>query len=174
MAENSKLKSLRGRHSALLTERSTWDPDYIQLAKHFLPRKCRVEGQQKTNVGGLRSDILDGTGIRAARVATAGMHGGMTSPARPWFKLGPQDPGLDTSPAVRTWFDIVQKNMAWLFSRSNFYMAIHQCYNELIVFGTDFMFEHFDPRTGLRFTTLTVGEYVIDVDENGRVDTIFR
>jgi hypothetical protein len=64
--------------------------------------------------------------------------------------------------------------MRTLFHRSNFYNVVHQLYGQLGTFGTGFTFELADPRAGIRFHPLVVGEYVLDVDENGRVDTIFR
>lgn len=177
MAEDvkEKIRELNAHLAALKTERDTWSPDWISLAKHFQPRKCRlIEGEDKTNVGGLRSDVLDGTGIRARRVLSAGMHGGMTSPARPWFRLTISDSSIAQKAAVRTWLDEVESRMRALLARSNFYQAIHSVYDELGTFGSAFMFEHPDSRSGLRFSALTVGEYWLDVDESGRVDTVFR
>jgi hypothetical protein len=174
-AVGDKIQELSAQRASLLTDRLSWDADAKSLAQHFLPRKSRfLEGGDKTNEGGLRTDVLDGTGIRATRVASAGMHGGMTSPARPWFRLGLQDSELAKHGPVRLWLDDVEKRMRTLFSRSNFYQAIHKLYNEIAVFGTDWMFEHPDVRNGLRFNSLTFGEYVIDIDADERVDTIYR
>ncbi len=167
---------LARRHSALLQDRQSWEADWKSLAKHFLPRKCRVleYDPNATNVGGLRTDVIDSTGVYAMRDLAAGLHGGMTSPARPWFRLGLQDETLERKQAVREFLDEVQNRMRTLLHRSNFYNAVHQLYAELGTFGTGFMFVMPDERTGIRFAPLTVGEYVLDTDENGRVDTIFR
>lgn len=170
-----KLKSLKAQYNFLLEDRQSWEPDWQSLAKCFLPRRCRLlEKGDRTNKGGLRYDVLDGTGIRAMRVLAAGMHGGMTSPARPWFRLTLADEELAAHNSVKPWLNEVQKRMRNLFSRSNFYMAVHNLYNEIGTFGTSLMFEHPDARTGLRFNTLTAGEYVLDIDQNGRVDTAIR
>ena len=164
------------KHDALLQERGSWEPDWTSCAKQLLPRKCRIleRDSSLTNRGGLRTDIVDSTGIYAMRDLAAGMHGGMTSPARPWFRLGLQDEALERRAAVRDWLDEVQTRMYSLLHRSNFYNAVHHLYGELGTFGTGFMFELPDERTGIRFVPLTVGEYVLDIDENGRVDTVFR
>lgn len=164
------------RHDALKRERESWEPDWISCAKQLLPRKCRIleRDSSQTNRGGLRTDIVDSTGIYSMRDLAAGMHGGMTSPARPWFRLGLQDEALEKRSAVRDWLDETQTRMYSLLHRSNFYNAVHHLYGELGAFGTGFMFELPDERTGVRFVPLTVGEYVLDIDENGRVDTIFR
>lgn len=167
---------LARRHKALQEERRSWEPDWVSCAKQLLPRKCRIleRSNTKTNSGGLRTDIVDSTGIYAMRDQAAGMHGGMTSPARPWFRLGLQDELLEKRASVRAWLDEVQTRMYSLLHRSNFYNAVHHIYEELGTFGTSFLFELSDPRTGIRFVPLTVGEYCLDTDENGRVDTVFR
>lgn len=164
------------RHDALKQERQSWEPDWVSCAKQLLPRKCRILecDSSQTNKGGLRTDIVDSTGIYSMRDLAAGMHGGMTSPARPWFRLGLQDEALESRAAVRDWLDEVQQRMYSLLHRSNFYNAVHHVYGELGAFGTGFMFELPDERTGIRFVPLTVGEYCLDTDENGRTDTVFR
>lgn len=173
-----ELKELKARHNALLLDRQAWDADAKSLAKHFMPRKSRfLEGDDQNSThkyGALRKDVLDGAGIRARRTATAGMHGGMTSPARPWFRLTLQDEDLAHHRTVRPWMDEIQRRMRNLYSRSNFYQMIHRLYDELITFGTSFMFEHEDERTGVNFNTMTFGEYSIDTNEYGLVDTVFR
>ncbi len=166
---------LASRREALLNERSTWEADWKVLAKHFLPRKCRLEREGgQANQGGLRGGVLDSTGILAMRDLAAGLHGGMTSPARPWFKLSLEDSDLSKSKAVREWLDEIEKRMRSMLHRSNFYNAIHHVYGELGAFGSAFMFALADSGAGVRFMPLTVGEYCLDANEHGRVDTVFR
>ena len=171
-----EVKELSQRRGALLQERRTWEADWKLLSQHFLPRKMRSleEEGDVTNRGGLRKDILRNTGVLAMRDLAAGMHGGMTSPARPWFRLSLQDESLATYKPVRVWLDDCQDRMRTMFHRSNFYNVVHSMYAQLGTFGTGFMFELEDERSGIRFMPLAVGEYVLDIDENGRVDTIFR
>ncbi len=169
------ITELASRRESLLTERSSWEADWKVLAKHFLPRKCRLERDaSQTNQGGLRGGVLDSTGILAMRDLAAGLHGGMTSPARPWFKLALEDSGLSGAKPVREWLDEVEKRMRSILHRSNFYNAIHHVYGELGAFGTAFMFALADEGTCVRFLPLTVGEYCLDTNEHGRVDSIFR
>ncbi len=166
---------LASRREALLTKRTSWEQDWKVLAKHFLPRKCRLETEgRNANEGGLRGGVLDSTGVLAMRDLAAGLHGGMTSPARPWFKLALEDHALSGAKPVRDWLDEVEKRMRSVMHRSNFYNAIHHIYGELGTFGTAFMFALEDERTAVRFLPLTIGEYCLDVDEHSRVDTIFR
>lgn len=170
------VKELVNRREALTKERRTWEADWKMLAQHFLPRKMRsleLDGTV-TNRGGLRTDILNNTGVLSMRDLAAGMHGGMTSPARPWFRLSLQDEEMASYKPVRAWLDDCQDRMRTIFHRSNFYNGIHSHYNELGTFGTGFLFELGDKKSGIRFVPLTVGEYDLDTDGHGRVDTVFR
>ena len=173
--ERKQLQELMHRRKELEDERQSWKQDWKELSQYFLPRKCRfLEDGERSNKGGLRRGSLDSTGIYAMRDLAAGLHGGMTSPARLWFKLSLQNSELEGNRAVRLWLDEVEKRMLDILHRSNFYNAAHQVYEELPTFGTAFMFEMPDERTCVRFHTMTVGEYCLDADEHGRVDTVFR
>ncbi len=173
--DKKQLSEIDQRYKELKRERQSWKKDWRDLSRHFLPRKCRfLEDGDRTNEGGLQRGSLDSTGLYALRDLAAGLHGGMTSPARPWFKLSLQDSTLDNAKDARLWLDEVERRMRDVLHRSNFYNAIHQQYEELAAFGTSFMFEMEDDSTGVRFHTLTVGEFVIDANEHGRVDTVFR
>ena len=170
------LNELQQRYQALKEERQSWEKDWRLLAEHFLPRKCRMESEAEslTNKGGLRHNKLDSTAFYAMRDLSAGLHGGLTSPARPWFALTLQDQITSKNSKVRRWLDDVSERMRFIYHRSNFYNAISSFYAELATFGTAFMFELEDERTVVRFVPLTAGEYCLDTDASGRVDTVFR
>lgn len=168
---------LSQRFSQLLDERAHLDTAWLALAEHFLPTRYSSikEGRQGQNTQVLLNDkIVDATGIHAMRTLAAGLQGGMTSPARPWFRLGLDDDELANSRQVRAFLDTVAKNMRLLFHRSNFYNAIHALYSDLATFGTAFMFELGDFDSDLRFITVPAGQYAIDVSATGRVDTVYR
>lgn len=172
---DKKLTDLQQRYQALKEERQSWEKDWRLLAEHFLPRKCRLEiDASQTNKGGLRHNKLDSTAFYAMRDLAAGLHGGLTSPARPWFALTMRDQEVAKDSAVRKWLDDVTERMRFIYHRSNFYNAISSFYAELATFGTAFMFEMEDPKTVVRFVPLTAGEYCLDTDASGRVDTVFR
>ena len=122
----------------------------------------------------LNRGLVDATGILAMRTLAAGLQGGLTSPARPWFRLSLDDTELARSRAGQAWLDEVATRMRSVFQRSNFYNAMHTLYGELGTFGTAFVFELADPQTGFRFVPLCAGEYALDCDAARKVDTVFR
>ena len=173
--DRKKLIEIHRRRDELLRERESWKHDWRELSRYFLPRRRRfLEDGDRANQGGLQRGSLDSTGIYAMRDLASGLHGGMTSPARPWFRLSLQNRELEGSRDARLWLDETERRMRDILHRSNFYNAVHQFYEELAAFGTAFMFELADAQTAARFHTLTVGEYCLDADEHGRVDTVFR
>lgn len=168
------VKELTRRYEALKDERSPWDTAWKDLAAHFLPTKWQDDKGASRKRPMLNSKLVDSTGILAMRTLAAGMQGGMTSPARPWFRLTLEDDDLAKSHDARAWLDEVEQRMRTVFHRSNFYNAIHTVYSDLGTFGTAFMFELADLHTGFRFIPLVAGTYVLDTNATGRVDTIIR
>lgn len=169
------LQELTRYHDALLQERKSWEPDWRACAKQFLPRKMRlIESGDTTNKGGQLNDLMDNTGVYAMRDLVSGLYGNLTPPSQAWFLLGLQDESLERRGGTREFLDETQKRMRALFVRGGFYNAVRSLYGELGTFGTGFIFALPDDETGVRFTTLTVGEYVLDINEYGRVDTVFR
>jgi len=169
------IQELTRRHDALLQERLSWEPDWRACAKQFLPRKMRlIEAGDTTNKGSQLNELMDNTGVYAMRDLVSGLYGNLTPPSQIWFRVGLQDEALERKGGTREWLDETQKRMRSLFVRGGFYNAARSLYGELGTFGTGFMFALPDEQTGLRFTTLTVGEYALDTNEYGRVDTVFR
>ena len=154
------VQALSRRHDALLRRRAPWDAAWQSLADHFLPTHCRLNPQVDAAEEGpmLNRGLVDATGILAMRTLAAGLQGGLTSPARPWFRLGLDDADLARSRPGQAWLDEVAARMRSVFHRCNFYNAMHTLYAELATFGTAFVFELADPRDGFRFMPPCAGE----------------
>jgi len=162
------------RLKALEQEANTWVPHWQQLSDYLLPRKGRFLGDQPNDGDRRNRNIIDGTATRALRTLAAGMQGGLTSPARPWFRLGLQDKDLMEFGPVKQWLHIVRERMLAMFSGSNFYNVVHSLYQELGGFGTGAMIVEADEQSGLRCRPFTIGEYYLALDSTYRVNTIYR
>ena len=163
------------RLAALKQEADSWKSHWQQLAEYLLPRKGRFLDEDNPNEGDRRNkSIIDGTATRALRTLGAGMQGGLTSPARPWFRLALQDKDLMDFGPVKQWLHIVRDRMLNVFAQSNFYTSVHSLYQELAGFGTGAMFVAADPRTVIRCRTFTIGEYFLALDSSFRADTLYR
>ncbi len=161
-------------HNNLINSRKPWENAWQDLADHFLPLRYRNEQNPNTNLKILNDKIVDSTGILAMRTLAAGLQGGMTSPARPWFSLTIEDSDLAKFKAVQSYMEEVGKRMRSIFNRSNFYNVVHNLYAELGTFGTGFMLETADFENGFRFMPLCAGSYALDINDKQRVDVLFR
>lgn len=162
------------RFNALWTERSSWDAHWREIAAYSFPRASRFL-QSDVNRGTKKHNLIhDNTAIFALRTLAAGMMSGMTSPARPWFRLALRDRDLMEYGPVKAWLHAVAEKMRAVFSASNTYNALHQCYEELGAFGTWANFVRPSFQTVIHHYPMTVGEYALAVDDMGRVDTLAR
>lgn len=170
----TRRSDLLRRKEALWLERSSWDTDWADIARFQFPRAGRFLVDD-TNKGGRKDrQVYDNSALFAHRTLAAGMMSGMTSPARPWFQLGLQDHDLVEYGPVKSWLFQVAEKMRAVFSASNTYNALHQCYEELGAFGTwaNFVRPNFD--TVIHHYPMTIGEYALATNDLGYVDTLLR
>jgi len=140
----------------------------------LLPRNVRYFEQDRNKGHRRHNSIYDNTGTRALRTLGAGMMAGATSPARPWFRLGTADPDLNRFTPVKLWLNDVTERMQLVFQKSNTYRTLHSVYEELGAFGTAGSIVLPDPKTAIHHYPVTIGEYAIATDYQGRVNTLYR
>lgn len=162
------------RWGQLKDERSSWIDHWRDISDLLLPRSGRFFVEDRNRGQKRYNSIYDNTGTRALRVLAAGLMAGMTSPARPWFRLTTSDPQLDEAAAVKKWLADVTRLMQMIFAKSNTYLALHTIYEELGAFGTASTIVLPDFDNVIHQHPLTVGEYAIATDYRGRVDTLYR
>ncbi|MBL4859824.1 MAG: hypothetical protein JKX96_02870 [Acinetobacter sp.] len=161
------------RIQQMRSERSSWTAHWKDLNKNFQPRRGKFDSSD-TNKGNKRNQLPNNTPLFAKRVLRAGMMTGATSPARPWFKLGPPDPDMADFGPVRGWLDDVQDVMYRVFASSGLYRALPSIYEECGTIGTACMLQEEDFENVTRFTVFTVGEYMLDINGKNVVDTFAR
>lgn len=174
MADQAPRDRLYTRWSALKSERSTWWSHWSEISDYVLPRSGRFFLQDRNRGQKRHNNILDNTGTKALRVLAAGMMAGMTSPARPWFRLATPDADLNKSPAVKLWLSQVTRLMLDIFAKSNTYRALHSMYEELGAFGTAASIVMPDYQNVIHMYPLTTGEFCLAQNWKGEVVTLYR
>ena len=170
--EQTLRQQILRRHEALRNERAPWLAHWQELSKLILPASGRfMAGEHKP---AQFNAIYDNTATRAMRTLAAGLMSGMTSPARPWFKLATPDPELMKHHPVKVWLDEVTKIIHTIFHSGNTYDALHIIYEELAVYGTAASVIETDYHNIIRHYPLTAGEYSIATNFRGEVDTLYR
>lgn len=174
MADKTPRSKLLTRWGQLKTERSTWWAHWKEISDYLLPRSGRFFVQDRNRGQRRHNNIYDNTGTRALRVLAAGMMSGMTSPARPWFRLATADKDLMKYAPVKLWLNDTSNLMHAIFQRSNTYRALHSIYEELGAFGTASSIVVPDFQNIIHHHPLTTGEYCLATNWKGEVDTLYR
>ena len=133
---NDIRKDTLKRFEALKTERAPWFEHWQDISRNVWPTTGRFLTSERNRNGQRFNKIYDSSATNAVRTLAAGMMSGMTSPARPWFKLATTDRELNQYQRVKEWLDEVGKIIHTIFHRSNTYRALHTIYQELAVYGT--------------------------------------
>lgn len=174
MPEPTKRQELELLRGQLDSERSTFIPHWRELGDYILPRRPRFMVSD-VNKGDRRSQkIIDPTATLAARTLSSGMMGGITSPAREWFRLTTPDAELAEVDAVKEWCHTVTQRMSDIFRRSNLYNVLPTLYLDLGVFGTAPIYIDEDFDQVILAQSFPIGSYWIAKDERGRVNVFMR
>lgn len=173
MSNLSELQKYNKRLEQLRTERSHFMDYWGELSDYHLAHRGRFLLGKQTQVR-RNTKQYNNTSRLAARTLGSGMMAGITSPARPWFKMQSGNPDLDEYASVKEWLTTVQAIIYQVFAKSNTYNSLHTLYNELGVFGTGAMgvFENFD--TVIRCKTYTIGSYMLGLGADDIIDTFYR
>lgn len=178
ISEETKTGPTRARIQKLRDENSLYRAHYREIVENMLPRSGRYLTSDEDDIQqqGARKDqkIINGVASDALRTVAAGLQGGLTSPARPWFNLTIQDKSLKEFGPVKEWLADVRDILLTILKRSNFYSAMHGLYKELAAFGTAAMMLEEDFTTGLRCRPFTIGEFMLDLDSTYRPNALFR
>lgn len=168
------IKSYNKRLEALRSERSTFIPLWRELSDYHLAHRGRFLSSDRNKGFKRNTKQINNTSRLASRTLASGMMSGITSPARPWFRLGTGDKQLDDVTAVKLWLHEVQTIMYKVYSASNFYNSLHQLYSELGVFGTAAMGMFEDFENVIWCKPYTIGSYMLGMNGQNINDTMYR
>jgi hypothetical protein len=155
-------------------EFNTFRTHYQDLADNILPRRLRFDLSESGRGDKKNNKIIDSTATMAVRTLSAGMMGGVTSPARKWFMLGTPNKEIKENAEVKKWLHDVTEQMNSIFLRSNLYKVFPIMYKDLGTFGTHAMAIEEDFDQTIRFYPFPVGSYRIGVDDRLQVNIFMR
>ena len=169
--KRNKFEILRAQ---LRLERNSFLSHWRDITDYIMPRRGRFTTIDN-NRGEKRNDrIIDSTATMALRTLRSGMMGGITSPARPWFRLTTQNKTFDEEGPVKQWLDSVVDKMNTVFLKSNLYNVLPIIYGDLGGYGTACMYVEEDFNEVLRFYPFPIGSYYIANDHKLKVNTFAR
>ena len=168
------IRSYNKRLEHLRSERSSFIALYRELSDYHLAHRGRFLTSDRNKGYKRNTKQINNTSRLSSRILASGLMAGITSPARPWFRLSTGDNELDDSVAVKMWLHEVQQVMYKVFAQSNTYNSLHQLYSELGVFGTGAMGIFHDFENVIWCKPYTVGSYMIGLNGQNVSDTFYR
>ena len=173
MSDVMTVKQIREKVNHLRGERANWETHWQDIADFIIPRKNTIITQrspgEKRNIF-----LLDNSGVMANELLAGALHGLLTNPNAQWFELTTGDVQLDQQDGAREWLQGVTEDMHNVLNNSNFQTEVHELYVDLAGFGTSVMLSEEDDRSVVRFSTQFIRDYLLDENNLGFVDQIYR
>ena len=171
-------ETLKGRLTKQLgqleTERNSFEPHWRDLSDFINPRGSRFLTSDVNRGDRRNTKIVDPTASMANRTLSSGMMSGITSPARPWFRLATPDPAMMNYGPVKQWLEVVQNRMNDMFNKSNLYQSLPIMYSSLGTYGTAAMAVLEDNEDIIRTYPFPLGSFYIANSPRLSVDTAYR
>jgi hypothetical protein len=170
----TKRTKLEVQRAQLQNERSSFLTHWKDLGEYVLPRRPRFEVTDNNKGDKRNQKIIDSTGTIAARNLRSGMMSGVTSPARPWFRLNTPDAELSEVAPVKNWLYSVERRMLTVMGKSNLYNVLPIIYGDMGVFGTAAMMIEEDFDQVIRCYPFPIGSYTLASNDKLQVNVFNR
>ncbi|TBL50573.1 phage tail protein [Obesumbacterium proteus] len=174
MAAETLKERLSKQLGQLETERNSFEPHWRDLSDFINPRGSRFLTSDVNRGDRRNTKIVDPTASMANRTLSSGMMSGITSPARPWFRLATPDPAMMNYGPVKQWLEVVQNRMNDMFNKSNLYQSLPIMYSSLGTYGTAAMAVLEDSEDIIRTYPFPLGSFYIANSPRLSVDTAYR
>lgn len=136
MSDRDTIKALSARRVRMDQTYHDWEDHFRELRKYIEPTIGRFELDERRDSSSINKAIIDPTARLALRTLSSGLMAGMTSPSRPWFRIGVANSDTRDDPEVKEWAHVVEKRMYEVLRGSNAYRMLERCYNSLGMYGT--------------------------------------
>jgi len=178
LAEKYSFDKITAILSELKKERSEWEAEWRSISDNLLPGRGIYQTYSKPRKRKLTSpNIINTVGEDSLYVLTSGLHGRLTSPAMPWFKLDWNDEKIKQIEPLKQWLQESEKILHKGLHTSNFYSIINSYYIEYAGFGTGCLYvgeDTYESDAPFRFELLTAGEYYFSLGADGLTDVFIR
>lgn len=166
------IKDLERRRKGMDSEYQNWEPHFRELRDAIQPTRGRFSLGENRQQATLNKRIIDSAGRKGLRTLKSGLMAGMTSPSRPWFKLGLHNDAVDDDPEVKAFLHETQKRMYAILRGSNIYRTLDACYGDIGLYGTfgGLLVGNFE--SVIHSHAFPMGLFRIAEADDGRIDTL--
>lgn len=167
-------KSIIQKYERLYNAQGNWRSLWQDVADYIIPKRSNIL-QQNSPGTKQTTRLFDSTAIHANELLAASMKQAITPSNTQWFSLRIRDESLMDNPTVVKWLEECSRKMFLAFHQSNFDSEVHELDLDLGAFGMGAVFaEETIPFKGLRFHACAMGDYCIEEDAEGMVDSLIR
>jgi hypothetical protein len=181
MAKTQKqIDAIMQRKGSLESIHTQWRGQWQDLGDYILPRKTNVHQENFTNPGRSKTDrLFDSTAVHSNEILASSMAGSLTNQGMKWFSLKTRDERINEIHSIIMWLQDCTNRMHAAIQQSNFASEVLEVYLDLGALGTGALLMEERPMefgrfSGMQFRACNIGEYLIDEDSEGFVDTVYR
>lgn len=174
ISDEELIRKLRSQCAGLKEIRDQYQSLWIDIRDFLAPRTARISGERQDDATRQDLNIINTSPRFAVRALPAGMQSGVTSPLRPWFRLGTPDHDLEDFQPVKEWLAEVERLMRLVMARSNMYDRLKSNYGILGNYGTSCFMMDEDDEDIIRGYDYALGSWSIGQDHRGRVNRMVR
>lgn len=171
-SDNDLLMDLTRRRKGMDVEYQQWEPHFRELRDAIQPSRGRFSLGENRSGSTMNKRIIDSAGRKGLRTLKAGMMAGITSPSRPWFKLGLHDLTYEDVPAVKAYMHEATRRMYIVLRGSNIYRTLDACYGDLGLYGTFGGLITANFENVIQSHSFPMGLYRLGENEDGLVDVL--
>lgn len=170
-------KLLLERYSRLLTRRKNHETVWEQIADVMMPQRTgiisrRTPGEKRT------TKQFDGTAIRSSVLLASTLQSTLWPSGLHTFSIKYRDKALNDDKATQDWTEDTVRRKNEAITQSTFDLHDMETKLDLVVFGICCMLCEEEREgakfRGLRFQSIPVGDFVVDENGAGQVDTVGR
>jgi hypothetical protein len=176
--ERHDVQRYERRRQALRNDFTSYKNHYQELADHFRPRRgfflSQTNNDQPITGKKVHDKIINTSPLRSSKNAQSGLQAGVTSPSRPWKRLGPENPEMNEIDGVREFHSELDRRMDLVLAKSNFYQATHTAYADFVDFGPGCIQIDEHAEETIRCTVHPIGSWVAAKNADGHVDVFYR
>jgi hypothetical protein len=168
-----KPKQVVVNYNEMFADRSTWEYHWQELADYMMPRKNQITTMRSPGEK-RNTHLFDNTGPQSLQLLAGSLHGLLTNPHRVFFEYSLTEKELMDRDEVRAWLQDATDRTHRVLNNTNFQTEVHEMYLDLACFGTGNMFMAEDPKSVIRFKTIPIEQYLIEENNHGFIDTVYR
>jgi hypothetical protein len=167
---------LESRLQGLRSWRYSWWTHWNSIAAVILPRRHHwtITPNRMSRGHQINENIIDSTATLAMQICASGLWTGLTSPSRPWFKLGIALPWVELDKDGKDWLEDVEQKIYTVLAQSNFYTQMAQAFQDVSTFGTSPVIVYEDYEDVIRVYLPCAGEYFLATGARFSVDIFYR